>query len=101
MQAVRGPSIYIHQVADLDEQLINPATEETLREIADRGSTTNPLSAADALPNGADYRSVTSYDAFDNPLVIVYKKGGAGGTTVATDTFTYDAQGRFLTSART
>jgi hypothetical protein len=60
-----------------------------------------PLSAADALPNGADYRSVTSYDAFDNPLVIVYKKGGAGGTTVATDTFTYDAQGRFLTSART
>jgi hypothetical protein len=60
-----------------------------------------PLSVADALPNGADYMSISSYDAFDNPLVIVYKKGGSGGTTVATDTFTYDGSGRVLTKTRT
>lgn len=36
-----------------------------------------------------------------NPTTIVYKTGGAGGTTVATLTLTYDANNNVQTVART
>ena len=41
------------------------------------------------VPVDYDYTAIT-YDANQNPLTIVYKTGGAGGTTVMTVTMTYD-----------
>lgn len=44
---------------------------------------------AGLVPQGYDYISIPSYDANNNPLSVVYKVGGSGGTTVATLTLTY------------
>jgi hypothetical protein len=63
------------------------------------GTPTDPLSAVD-WPGKFDYSEVTSSDANGNPLVIVYKTGGAGGTVVGTRTLTYDANGNFATETR-
>lgn len=37
-----------------------------------------------------DYFQITSEDANHNPLIIIYKSGGSGGTLVATITLTWD-----------
>jgi len=41
------------------------------------------------VPTDYDYVGIT-YNADQNPATMVYKTGGAGGTTVMTKTFTYD-----------
>jgi hypothetical protein len=55
-----------------------------------------PLSVV-GQPGKHDYKQVASSDASGNPLVIVYKLGGAGGTLVGTQTLTYDANGNLAT----
>ena len=53
------------------------------------------------IPDSYDYISIPSYDANSNPLTVVYKKGGAAGSTVATLTLTYDGSGNVSTVTRT
>jgi hypothetical protein len=44
-----------------------------------------------------DYQARTGATQTKGPTQVVYKKGGAGGKTVATETLTYDADGNVLT----
>jgi hypothetical protein len=53
------------------------------------------------IPAIHDYVSITSKNANGDPLIIVYKTGGASGTTVATLTLTYDVDGDLSTVTRT
>lgn len=46
---------------------------------------------------GHDYQVHTGANTTHGPLQVVYKKGGASGKTVATETLTYDAHGNVLT----
>lgn len=58
---------------------VDPATGEILT-----GTETIGL-----VPQAYDYISIPSYDGNNNPLTVIYKVGGSGGTTVATLTLTY------------
>jgi len=42
------------------------------------------------VPSAFDTIQITSYNANNDPLVVVYRTGGAAGTVVATLTITYD-----------
>jgi hypothetical protein len=55
----------------------------------DAGELLASLAGGTLVPEEYDYISIPSYDANNNPLTVVYKLGGAGGTTVATLTLTY------------
>jgi hypothetical protein len=56
--------------------------------------------AADLQIPEHDY-GVNTYDAENNLLTTVYRKGGPSGIIVATVTMTYDANGNLLTFQRT
>lgn len=57
--------------------------------------TWNPITAGweragnGLVPATFDYISIPSYDVNNNPLTVIYKTGGASGTTVCTLTITY------------
>lgn len=53
------------------------------------------------VPKQYDYISIPSYNANNDPLTVVYKTGGASGTTVATLTITYDVTGNISSVERT
>ena len=56
------------------------------------------------MPYNADYLAITRIlagAAIGEMSTIVYKQGGAGGTTVATMTMTYDIAGDLLTATVT
>lgn len=53
------------------------------------------------VPEEFDFLDITSRNLAGDPLVIVYKTGGSGGTTVATLTLTYDVGGDLKTVTRT
>jgi hypothetical protein len=53
------------------------------------------------VPDVYDTIVVSSYDANDNPLVVLYKTGGIGGTTVATLTLVWESATRLTSAART
>jgi hypothetical protein len=53
------------------------------------------------VPVEFDFIDITSRNVAGDPLVIVYKTGGSGGTTVATLTLTYDVGGDLKTVTRT
>lgn len=65
------------------------ATEQTALAIA--GLVTDPY----------DYVSVGNFTANDDPQTIIYKTGGAGGTTVATLTLVYDGSNRLTSVTKT
>jgi len=44
-----------------------------------------------------DHQVRTGATATQGPTLVVYRKGGAGGYVVATETLTYDANGNVLT----
>jgi hypothetical protein len=73
---------------------VDPA-DTTMRPLGVDG---NALVASD-WPGQYDYLAVTSYSG-NNPLVVVYKQGGAAGTIVGTLTMTYDGSGNVLTATR-
>lgn len=50
-----------------------------------------------SLPFDSDYFEITSYDGNNNPLEIIYKKGGANGQPTATVKMTYDGSSNLLT----
>lgn len=74
-------------VLNASDVRINPAKEETL------------LGVAGLVPAGYDYVSC-SYTG-SNLTGVVYKTGGAGGTTVATLTLTYDANDNLISVTKT
>ena len=58
--------------------------------------------SAPAFENGwmvpdHDYQARTGATATTGPTQVVYKKGGASGKLVATETLTYDGDGNVLT----
>jgi hypothetical protein len=75
----------------------NASTDEYLPLNVD---TTGAL-ASGLIPGTYDYISIPSYNANNDPLVVVYKVGGSGGTTVATLTLTYDTNNNITSVART
>lgn len=64
--------------------------ERVVNDVWDEASGTLKTSQGSVIPIDYDYVDIT-YDANQNPTVIVYKKGGVGGATVMTRTMTYDA----------
>ena len=46
---------------------------------------------------GHDYQAHSGATASHGPLQVVYKKGGASGKTVATETITYDVNNNVAT----
>lgn len=64
-------------------------------------SETTLTAVAGFLTEPYDYMDVTSINAAGDPLIIVYKSGGAAGTTVRTLTLTYDANGNVDTVTAT
>lgn len=46
---------------------------------------------------GHDYQEHSGMTANHGPLQVVYKKGGASGKVVATETITYDANNQIAT----
>jgi len=79
------------------------ATEGTLGSVAAATANMAQKLAASLVPEPFDYQSI-SYVLAGNGAgeisTVVYKIGGAGGTTVATVTLTYDANNRVSTVTR-
>jgi hypothetical protein len=57
----------------------------------------NPIPTIQGLEIPAHDHIGNTWDANNNLLTVVYKRGGASGTTVATLTMTYDANDNLLT----
>lgn len=53
------------------------------------------------VPKVYDTIQITSYNANNDPLIVVYRTGGASGTIVATLTITYDASNNITEVVRT
>ena len=60
----------------------------------------NPIPTIQGLEIPAHDHIGNTWDANNNLLTVVYKRGGASGKTVATLTMTYDANDNLLTVAR-
>ena len=73
------------------------ATEATLLNVETAVESLEQKSASGMITEEHDYQSLTYVGATTKVDTIVYKTGGAGGTTVATQTFAYDGSDR-LTS---
>lgn len=70
------------------------ATEATLSSFSDKSGSADVVEAY-------DYRSISYVGATERIDTIVYKSGGAGGTTVATQTFGYDGSNRLTSITKT
>lgn len=53
------------------------------------------------VPDAYDTVQITSYNANNDPLIVVYRLGGAAGTIVATLTITYDGSNNITQVVRT
>jgi len=73
------------------------STETTLTDVKTAVESTESKSPSGMINEKYDYQSLTYVGATTKVDTIVYKLGGAGGTTVATQTFAYDGSDR-LTS---
>lgn len=73
------------------------ATETTLDAVKTSVENTEAKSPSGMITEEFDYQSISYVAATTKVDTIVYKLGGAGGTTVATQTFAYDGSDR-LTS---
>ncbi len=80
----------LHAVVDSSALPTGAATETTLSALSNK-------SASSDVHEAYDYRSFTYVGATQKIDTIVYKTGGSGGTTVATQAFGYDGSDR-LTS---
>jgi hypothetical protein len=66
-----------------------------------KNDTGNPIPTIQGLEIPAHDHIGNTWDANNNLLTAVYKRGGASGTTVATLTMTYDANDNLLTVDKT
>lgn len=81
---------------------LNQTTDSVTAKQGDAGAAGWPVKDLNKLvPTEYDYVSLTYVGATDNIDTVTYKTGGAGGTTVATLTLTYDGNDRITSVTRT
>lgn len=87
----RQPDLYRSEQSALNRSFDDEFDVLAVEQLGYNGSALvrQPTLQAGLVTAAYDYISIPSYDANNNPLTIIYKSGGASGTTVATLTITY------------
>lgn len=65
------------------------------------GNQLTSLGGSSLVNEAYDYISLGNFTANNDPQTIIFKSGGAGGTTVATLTLAYDGSNRLTSVTRT
>jgi len=92
--ATSSPVVIASDQSSIPVTVAGVATEATLLAFSDK-------TAGALVPEAFDYQDITYVGVTTNIDQVVYKAGGAGGTTVATLTMGYDGSNRLTSVTRT